>query len=113
MTQWRDRPDSAARPVRKAESLETLIPSVLSEIGLDPASAALQLLRVWAEALGEELAPHCSAEGIRRGVVHASVVDSAWMQRVQLEKPRILAALRSALGAEEVGDLRLHIGRSR
>ena len=69
----------------RAASLADLIPSVLAEVGLDQASLALQLLRVWPDAVGPELAPHCSAEGIRRGVVHAAVSDSAWMQRIQLE----------------------------
>jgi len=113
MVQRGDREGRAGRPKSQAEPLETLIPSVLAEVGLDRASAALQLLRAWPAALGEELAAHCSAEGLRRGVVHAAVSDSAWMQRIQLEKPRILAALRAELGESEVLDLRLHIGRRR
>jgi predicted nucleic acid-binding Zn ribbon protein len=97
----------------RAALLADLIPSVLAEVGLDQASLVLQLLRVWPEVLGPELTPHCSAEGIRRGVVHAAVSDSAWMQRIQLEKPRILSALQAALGSEEALELRLHIGRDR
>jgi predicted nucleic acid-binding Zn ribbon protein len=47
---------------------------------------------------------------LRRGVVHAHVRDSAWMQRMQMEKPRILAAFAKLLGAPEVTDLRLRVG---
>jgi predicted nucleic acid-binding Zn ribbon protein len=103
--------ESGRPPRREPEALSALIPGVLAEMGLDQASLGIELLRVWSSALGEELSPHCSAEGIRRGVVHASVRDSAWMQRIQLEKPRILARLREALGPEAALDLRLHIGR--
>ncbi len=92
-------------------SLGELIPTVLAEVGLDRASLAIELLRVWPEAVGPELSPHCSAEGIRRGVVQAAVSDSAWMQRIQLEKPRILARLQAALGPANAVDLRLHIAR--
>jgi predicted nucleic acid-binding Zn ribbon protein len=103
---------SGDRPRRsEPEALATLIPNVLSEVGLDQASLALQLLRAWPAAVGPDLAPHCSAEGIRAGVVHAAVSDSAWMQRIQLEKPRILSGLRAVLGEPHVRELRLRIAR--
>jgi predicted nucleic acid-binding Zn ribbon protein len=100
-------------PPRRSEpeSLARLIPNVLSEVGLDQASLALQLLRAWPGIVGPELAEHCSAEGIRAGVIRAAVSDSAWMQRIQLDKPRILAGLRAALGEQHARELRLHIAR--
>jgi hypothetical protein len=91
------------------ESLAGLVPKVLEEVGLSEASLGMRLLRVWDEALGPELAPHCRPEGIRRGVIQARVADSAWMQRLQMEKPGILRGLRKALEEEEI-DLRLRIG---
>jgi predicted nucleic acid-binding Zn ribbon protein len=103
------KPDDPSRST--PQTLGSLIPAVLAEVGLDRASLALELLRVWAEAVGPEFAPHCSAEGIRRGVVQAAVSDSAWMQRIQLEKPRILTRLQTALGETNALDLRLHIAR--
>ena len=104
-----------ARPVRRGskrppESLGSLIPKVLDEMGLSDTSIAVALLRRWDSALGETFAPHCRPDGLRRGVVQARVRDSAWMQRLQLEKPRILARLREALGEDEITDMRLRIG---
>ena len=92
------------------EGLDTLIPKVLEEVGLSTAARGVRLLRIWDDALGPELAPHCRPEGIRRGVVTASVRDSAWMQRLQMEKPGILERLRAALDSDEDLDLRLRIG---
>jgi predicted nucleic acid-binding Zn ribbon protein len=103
--------ETGNRPRRAPQALGSVIPGVLAELGLDGASAAVELLRVWPEVLGEELRPHCAAEGLRRGVVHASVRDSGWMQRIQMEKPRILEGLQRALGAETVQELRLRIAR--
>ena len=77
-------------------------------MGLSPTSDALRLLGIWDEALGP-LAEHCRPDGLRNGIVRASVRDSAWMQRVQFEKPRILAALGAALG-DPPKELRLRIG---
>ena len=92
------------------EAISELLPKVLAEMGLGETSDAVQLLRAWDGALGPELAPHTMCEGLRRGVVHAQVRDSAWMQRVQMEKPRIMAALAERLGAIELRDLRLRLG---
>ena len=98
------------RPRGRPEAVSELIPRVLDEVGLSEASQGLRLLRIWDEALGDELAPHCRPEGIRRGAVVALVRDSAWMQRIQMEKPRLLARLADFLGSEEPLDLRLRIG---
>jgi predicted nucleic acid-binding Zn ribbon protein len=94
----------------RTETLRTLIPEVLGDLGLDGTVEALRLLEVWDEALGPELAPRCRPDGVRRGVLHARVEDSAWMQRLQLEKPAILARLEAALGRPVARDLRLRIG---
>ncbi len=87
-----------------------LIPRVLEEAGLSETSLGMRLMRVWDDALGPELAPHCRPERVRRGTLHARVEDSAWMQRLQMEKPRVLEALSSALGEEAPSELRLRIG---
>ncbi len=95
---------------RAAESVGELLPRVLDELGLGATSDAVRLVKVWDEALGESFAPHCRPEGLRGGVVQARVQDSAWMQRLQLEKPRILARLALALGDSAPTDIRLRIG---
>ncbi len=98
-------------PRRAPSQVGALVPRVLSDLGLDATAHAVRVLQVWDEALGD-LAPHCRPEGIRRGVLVARVPDSAWMARIQLEKPRILAALAAALGKPAATDLRLRIGAS-
>ena len=94
---------------RKPEELGNLIPKVLEELGLDQASQGAVLLREWDRVLGPTLAPHCRPEGVRKGVVHSRVRDSAWMQRLQMDQPRILRGLREVLGEEELR-LRMRIG---
>jgi predicted nucleic acid-binding Zn ribbon protein len=94
----------------KSETLGSLIPSVLDDLGLDRSSSALRLIRVWDEALGPRLAAHCRPDGVRGDVLYARVPDSAWMQRIQLEKLTILERLEAALGEPAARDLRLRIG---
>ena len=93
-----------------SESLGALLPKLLEEVGLGPTALALQVIRAWDEALGPEFKSHCRPDGVRNGVIHARVRDSAWMQRVQLEKPRIFARLRAQLGDGAPSQLRLRIG---
>ena len=95
---------------RAVRALGELLPTVLSELGLTPASHGVRLLQVWDRALGSELAPHCRLEGVRHGTLVARVPDSAWMQRLQLEKPRILERLEELLGEPAAHDLRFRIG---
>ena len=83
---------------------------MLHELGLDETSKAVRVLELWPDAVGPEMAPHCRPEGIRHGVLHANVRDSAWMQRLQMQKPRILAALEEGLGEPAALDLRLRVG---
>jgi predicted nucleic acid-binding Zn ribbon protein len=102
-----ENPRARKRPVR---AVGELLPSVLADLGLTPASHGVRLLQVWDQALGSELAPYCRPEGVRHGTLVARVPDSAWMQRLQLEKPRILARLEELLGEPAARDLRFRIG---
>ena len=43
-------------------------------------------------------------------VLWAHVTDSAWMQRLQLEKPEILRRLTEALGEPPSREIRLRLG---
>jgi len=92
------------------ESLGSLLPKLLDEVGLGATAEAVAVIRAWDEALGPEFRAHCRPDGVRNGVVHARVRDSAWMQRIQLEKPRIFARLRTLLGEGAPAQLRLRIG---
>ncbi len=93
-----------------AESLGALLPKLLDEVGLGATGQAVNVIRAWDEALGDEFKSHCRPDGVRNGVIHARVRDSAWMQRLQLEKPRIFARLRAILGDTAPTELRLRIG---
>ena len=100
----------SARPRnRRPEVLSSLVHKVLEELGLDQASQGALLMRDWDNGVGPALAPHCRPEGLRKDVVHARVRDSAWMQRIQMEKPRILAGLRALLEHDALS-LRMRIG---
>lgn len=98
------------RPSGPAERVGEVLPQVMRELGLTAEARAVRILEAWDRALGPRLAAHCRPDGVRRDVLWARVPDSAWMQRIQLEKARILARLEEELGEPAASDLRLRIG---
>ena len=86
---------------------------MLEDLGLDATSRHARILQAWDGALGAGLAAHCRPDGVRDGEALGLVPDSAWMQRIQLEKPRILERFRAELGEDAPTGLRLRIGRDR
>ena len=104
------RPDAPGKASGKPEKVGKLVSEVLEDVGLGAASSAVKLLRIWDSAVGDTFAPHCRPDGIRHGVIYARVRDSGWMQRIQLEKPQILARIEAALGEPIARDLRFRVG---
>jgi predicted nucleic acid-binding Zn ribbon protein len=98
-------------PKRRApESLGTLLPSVLRELGFDEMARVLRIAERWEEALGPELARHCRPAALRGEVLEATVESSVWCQQLQLRTPEILAGLRRVLGEEAPSKLWLRVG---
>ena len=98
-------------PQRRApESLGTLLPSVLRELGLDETARVLRIAQRWEEALGPELAPRCRPQALRGEVLEVSVESSVWCQQLQLRTPEILEGLRRVLAEDAPSKLWLRVG---
>lgn len=82
---------------------------VLAELGYDPNAPGLRLLRVWASAVGPEIAAQCEPTDWKGGTLELTVSAPVWAQHVALRKPEILAALRAALGDAAPTDLRTRV----
>jgi predicted nucleic acid-binding Zn ribbon protein len=50
---------------------------------------------------------------MRGGVLEVSVDTSVWCQDLQMNRPRLLAALRERLGEDAPEDLRFRVGYNR
>ena len=85
------------------------IERVLRELGYDPDAPALRLLRIWERAVGAELARECEPSDWRGKTLELTVSSPARAQQVSLEKGKILAALRAALGDAAPSDLRTRV----
>ncbi len=93
--------------------LSTLVPLVLSELGLEESLRVVRIAERWEEAVGPEIAAHCVPSALAGEVLETEVDSSVWCQQLQLQRPEILAALRRTFGAEAPKDLRFRVGYNR
>lgn len=85
------------------------IQRVLSELGYDLRSPALQLLRVWEQVAGPELARSCEPTDWQGATLELTVTSPVWAQEVSLRKPLLLAALRRELGDSAPTEIRTRV----
>ncbi len=102
-----------ARPGRRAGrkgspvAVGQALSKVLSELGLEGAQRAFEIGECWERAVGAEVAKHSRPRAMRGDVLEVVVDSSVWAQQLQLELPRVLAALAEALPEGEAPPRRL------
>lgn len=64
------------------------------------------LVRKWEAVVGKELAKVTIPAYFRHNVLWIYVDNSAWMQHVQLSKPKLLAQVNATLSPRNISDLR-------
>ncbi|MEE2677748.1 MAG: DUF721 domain-containing protein [Myxococcota bacterium] len=103
---------SAARRRRSQPVLiGQLVPRVLDELGIGGSARIVRVVECWKDAVGAEVAEHCRPICFREGdVLEAEVDSSVWCQQLKLQSPKLLEALRQALGEEAPRDLRFRVG---
>jgi predicted nucleic acid-binding Zn ribbon protein len=71
-----------------------------------PQTPLSEVQRVWAKAVGPEIARHAQPTGERGGVLVVSCAASVWAQELDLLAPAILERLNEALGDRRLTRLR-------
>ncbi len=92
------------------EPIGSLLPRVMSDLGLTDTARVMQIAARWEEAVGREIAQHCRPTALRGDLLEATVDSSVWCQQLQLQVPEILEGLRRVLGEEAPSDLRMRVG---
>lgn len=94
-------------PARTSELVEKLIQG----LGLDDRFQQYKALIIWNETVGPQIAARTRPVRIREGILEVNVDQPAWMQQLQLMKPKILARLNQQLGKATIKDLYLKRGK--
>ncbi len=92
------------------EPIGSLVPRVMSDLGLTDTARVMQIAARWEEAVGREIADHCRPTALRGGRLEVTVDSSVWCQQLQLQAPEILQALHRVLGEDAPSSLRLRVG---
>lgn len=94
--------------------MERLGPEVERQLGRGPEGAATPvttIARVWAEAVGEDIARAAWPQRVARdGTLHVSTASSVWAFELERLEPEIRATLRSVLGEGAPPHLRFRPG---
>jgi predicted nucleic acid-binding Zn ribbon protein len=92
------------------EPIGKLIQKVLGDLGLDEPARVVRVAERWEEAVGREIADHCTPISLRGGVLEARVESSVWSQQLQPRRPEMLAGLRRVFGDEAPTNVRFRVG---
>ena len=75
-----------------------LVDKLLQGLGLDERLQQYKALIVWSDVVGPQIAARTRPIRIRDNILEINVDQAAWMQQLQLMKPKILARLNAELG---------------
>lgn len=93
---------------RGPESLREVLSRLYTSRRIGQISAQARLESAWAEAAGESWRQVSRAVAIKRGVLEVHVRDAVTHQQLVMEKGRLVAALRTALG-QTINEIRFKV----
>ena len=73
-------------PMRKAESIGSLLKQVLDDQGMGDRLSRYQAWLVWDKIVGEQIARRARPLRLREGVLEVRVDNPVWMQQLQMLK---------------------------
>jgi hypothetical protein len=88
-----------------------LVDKLLHGLGLDERLQQYKALIIWNDVVGPQIAARTRPVRIRDNILEINVDQPAWMQQLQLMKPKILARLNAELGKATIRDLYLKRGK--
>lgn len=88
-----------------------LLPTVLKSIGLGQRLKEQEILGIWAQVVGEEVAARTQPLRVDRGVLYVRVDHSAWLQELHFMEKEILKKLKEK--APDIELVRIRFGASK
>ncbi len=93
------------------QSLGSILPALLRNMGLAEAAEGWRAVSDWAELSGPRLARHSRAVGFRDGTLTVEVEGSAWMHELGFLKQELVRKVNQHLGSDVVREVRLVLAR--
>jgi predicted nucleic acid-binding Zn ribbon protein len=81
---------------RRFTRIGDVLPSVLKRLGLEQRFKEQEVLALWPDVVGPELASRTRATRIDKGVLYVRVDHGAWMQELHFIEKELVGKLRDA-----------------
>ncbi len=83
-----------------------ILNDILKNLQLEGRVSREKIYKLWPRVVGDDWARHCWPSSLRGKTLTIGVKDSLWMQKLSLQRPRILAAISQELGPGLFEELR-------
>ena len=93
------------QPDRRSETVGSLLPRVLADLGLSESLSQCQAVLAWEEVAGPQLAQQAKAVRMRSGRLELAVPSAGWRTHLSFSKLLLLQRLNEHLGCRVVRDL--------
>jgi predicted nucleic acid-binding Zn ribbon protein len=103
LAQWRGIDLTAAEKARAqtARAIKSVMPSVLSELGLERRCTETEIVKVWNHLIDPNLIAHAQPSGLRKGTLFVDVDSSVWLNEiVRYRRREILDRLQHSFGKD-------------
>ena len=88
-----------------------LLPAVLKSIGLDRKLKQQEIISIWPEVVGAEIAARTQAYKVDKGVLFVRVDHSAWIQELHFMEKEILKKLKNRAPDIDIKRIRFGTGK--
>ena len=94
-----------------AKPIGGMMRRLLASTGYGETQAAAQLLEIWKEAVGPELAAQSRPGNVARGALQVHVANSAIMQEIHFRKKQILHKLQKLGTTTTISDIKIRVSQ--
>ena len=96
---------------RPAQSIQHVMPKVLTHLRLDRRRAEAEIVRVWNNLLDPAVTTHARPTGLHKGTLFVTVDSSPWLDEiVRYRRKEILDRLQHSFGRDLVARISFRVG---
>lgn len=106
--------ESSDQKKKELVHIGSIIDSLLSTYQPAPQSTAgtlAQIIDIWGTVSGPEISKNTKPSVLKEKMLMVNVTSSVWLQQLQYTKNELILRLNSALGTEEIENIKFKIGR--
>ena len=97
-------------PIRSAVHIGGVLDSLMKQLRPEAESDMLRIWRIWADAVGEDLARNARPAAVKGSTLLVHVSSSTWLHHLQFFRREVITRLNAGLGQNRVEDIKFKVG---